>query len=154
MNTNDLAALGTGPPFLFISNKLSYAELPYVVEIVNHAHTILRSIALIQMVQPVAGEAVTTEAVLEFIFRYLFTVLDSTRGAGFRFENVFTPAPGACFLISYICPTKATVHSAGGDRHCVHRVWPYRSYLHYICTLGKTGPALLTDRPYWIALAR
>ncbi len=122
MNTNDLTALGTGPPFIFISNKLSYAGLPYVVEIFNHTHTILSSIALIQMVQPVAGKAVTTETVLEFIFRYLFTVLDSTHSAGFRFETVFTPAPGACFLISYICPTKATVHSAGSNRHCVNHI--------------------------------
>jgi hypothetical protein len=83
MNTNDLTAFGTDPPFLFISNKLSYAELPYVLEIVNHTHTILRPIALIQMVQPVAGKVVTTEAVLEFIFRYLFTVLNSTGGASF-----------------------------------------------------------------------
>jgi hypothetical protein len=82
MNTNNFTAYGTGPLFFFISNKLSYAGLPYVVEIVNHTHTILRSIALIQVVQPVAGKAVTTEAVLEFIFRNLFTVLDSTRGAG------------------------------------------------------------------------
>jgi hypothetical protein len=155
MNTNDLTAFGTGPPFLFISNKLSYAELPYVLEIVNHTHTILRPIALIQMVQPVAGKAVTTETVLEFIFRYLFTVLDSTRGAGFRFETVFTSAPGACFLISYICPTKATVHSAGGNRYYVHCVYFCRSYLHHIYIPGKGlscaayGPTPLGS-PCWV----
>jgi hypothetical protein len=137
MNTNDLTALGTGPPFFFISNKLSYAVLLDVVEIVNHTHTILRSIAFIQVIQPVAGKIVTTEAVLKFIFRYLLTVLDSTGGAGFRFKGVFTPATGACFSVSYICPTEATVHSAGGDRHYVHRVCICRSYLHRIFTLGK-----------------
>lgn len=31
MNTSYLAALGTGPPFLFVSNEMSYAELPYVL---------------------------------------------------------------------------------------------------------------------------
>jgi len=82
MNTNDLTALGTGPPFIFISNKLSYAALLYVVEIINHTHTIPGSIAVIQVAQPVAEKIVTTEAVLEFIFRNLFTVLDSTCGAG------------------------------------------------------------------------
>ena len=137
MNTNDLTTLGTGPLFFFVSNKLSYTGLLYIVEIVNHTHTILRPIALIQVVQPVAGKAVTTEAILEFIFRYLFTVLDSTRGAGFRFETVFTPASGACFLISYICPTKATVHSAGSDRNYVHRVCLCRFYLHHICIPGR-----------------
>ena len=139
MNTNYLTAFGTGPPFLFISNKMSYTGLPYVLEIINHTHTILRSIALIQVFQPVAGKAVTTETVLEFIFRYLFTVLDSTRDAGFRFESVFTSASGACFLISYICPTKATVHSTGGDRHCVDRICFCRSFLHHICFPGKAS---------------
>jgi hypothetical protein len=122
MNTNYLAALGTGPPFLFISNKMSYAELPHVLEILNHTHTIPSSIALIQVVQPVAGKAVTTEAVLDFNFRYLLTVLDSTRDAGFRFEAVVTSATGTCFLIPYICSTKATVHSAGSDQRCANRI--------------------------------
>lgn len=105
MNTNYLTALGTGPPFLFVSNKMSYAELPYVLEIVNHTHTILSSIALIQVFQPVAGKAVTTEAVLDFTFRYLLTVLDSTHDASFRFETVVISATRACFLFSDIGTT-------------------------------------------------
>jgi hypothetical protein len=63
VNTNYLTALKTGPPFLFVHDEMLYAELPYVLEIVNHAHTILGSIALIQVVQPGARKAVTTEAV-------------------------------------------------------------------------------------------
>jgi len=47
MNTNYFTALRTGPTFLFISNKMSYAELTYVLEIVYHTHTIFSSIALI-----------------------------------------------------------------------------------------------------------
>jgi hypothetical protein len=50
MNTNYLATLGTGPPFLFVSNEPSYANLLYVHEIVNHTHTILGPIALIQVI--------------------------------------------------------------------------------------------------------
>jgi len=83
MNTNDLTTLGTGPLFFFVSNKLSYTGLLYIVEIVNHTHTILRPIALIQVVQPVAGKAVTAKAVLEFLFHHLFAVLDSTPDAGY-----------------------------------------------------------------------
>jgi hypothetical protein len=131
MNTNYLTALRTGPPFLFISNKMPYTELPYVLEILNHTHTILGSIAFIQMVQPVAGKAVTTEAVLDFTFCYLCTVLDSTRDAGFRFETVVTSTTRAGFLIPYICTTKATVHSAGSDQRCANRICPRRSYLRH-----------------------
>ena len=54
MHTNNLAALGAGPSFLFVSNKMSYAKLPYAHEIVNHTHAILGSIPLIQVIQPVA----------------------------------------------------------------------------------------------------
>ena len=50
MNTNHLTALGAGPPLLFISYKLSYAKFSYSLEIVDHAHAVLGSIALIQMV--------------------------------------------------------------------------------------------------------
>lgn len=81
MNTDYLAALGTGPPFLFVSNELPKTELLYIHEIVNHAHTILGSIALIQVIQLVARKAVTVEAVPNAAWRYLLTVLDSTGDA-------------------------------------------------------------------------
>ena len=116
MNANYLTALGTGPPFLFVSNEMSYAELVYVLEIVNHTHTILGSIALIQVVQPGARKAVTTEAVPDSTLHYLLTVLDSARDAGFRFDTVVASATGACLLISCICATEAAVHSAGSDQ--------------------------------------
>ena len=83
MNTDYLAALGTGPPFLFVSNELSYADLLYVHEIVNHTHAILGSITLIQVIQPVARKAVTAEAVPDSTLHYLLTVLDSACDAGF-----------------------------------------------------------------------
>ena len=83
MNTDYLAARGTGPPFLFVSNEMSYAELPYAHEIVNHTHTIFGSIALIQVIQPVARKAATAEAVTGFSLPYVLTVLDSARDAGF-----------------------------------------------------------------------
>jgi hypothetical protein len=50
MNAYQLTALGTGPPFLFVSHEVSYAELLYVHEIVNHTHPILGSITLIQVI--------------------------------------------------------------------------------------------------------
>jgi len=100
MNTDHPTALWTSLSFLFVSSEMSYAELSYVLKIVNHTHAIPDSISLIQVVQPGARKAVTIEAVLGPIFRYLLTVLDSARDTGFRFENVFTSATGACLLIS------------------------------------------------------
>jgi hypothetical protein len=83
MNTNYPATLWTGPPFFFVSNELPYADLLYAHEIVNHTHTILRSIALIQVIQPVARKAVTVEAVPRFTLHSLLAVFDSTRDTGF-----------------------------------------------------------------------
>ena len=94
MNTNYLAALGAGPPFLFVSYELSYANLLNVHEIVDHAHAVLGFIALIQVDQPVAREAVTVEAVPDFPLPDLLTVFDSTRDTGFCFDTVVTAATG------------------------------------------------------------
>ena len=51
VNTNQFPALGTGPSFLFATNELPYAELADILEIADHAHAILGSIALIQVCQ-------------------------------------------------------------------------------------------------------
>ncbi len=83
MNTDYLAASGAGPLLLFVSNELPYADLLYVHEIVNHTHTILGSIALIQVIQSVARKAVTAEAVPDSTLHDLLTVLDSAHNAGF-----------------------------------------------------------------------
>ena len=113
MNTEYLAAFRAAPPFFFVSDEMPYAEFSDVLEIADHAHAILGSIPLIQMVQPGAREAVTTEAVLDFGVHDLLTVLDSAYDAGFRFEAVVTPATGAWFLISCVCAAEAAIHSAG-----------------------------------------
>ena len=115
MNAEYLTAFRASPPFFFVSDEMPYAEISYALKIANHAHAVLGSITLIQMVQPVAGEAVTTKAVLDFSVHYLLTVLDSTYDAGFRFEAVVTSATGAWFLISCECAAETAIHSAGSD---------------------------------------
>ena len=61
-----LTAFGAFPPFFFGSHKLPYAEISDIFEIGDHAHAALGSIPLTQMIQPVAGEPVTTKAALDF----------------------------------------------------------------------------------------
>jgi hypothetical protein len=62
---------------------MPYAGFSNVLDIVYHAHAVLGSLPIIQMVQPVAGEPITTKAVLGFGVHYLLTVLDLTYDAGF-----------------------------------------------------------------------
>jgi hypothetical protein len=83
MNTEQLTALGTGPPFLLVSDELPYADLPYIHEIINHAHAVLGSVAMIQVIQPFAGKAVTAEAVPDLALFYFRTVFYSAGDAGF-----------------------------------------------------------------------
>jgi hypothetical protein len=111
---------------------MSYAELLYVHEIVNHTHTILGSIALIQVIQPVARKPVAAEAVPDFTLLYLLAVLDQAGDAGFWFDAVVASATGACLLISCICVTEATIHSAGSDQRCANRICLCRSYLRHV----------------------
>jgi hypothetical protein len=115
MNTEYLTASRAAPPFFFASDEMPYAEFSNILEIFNHAHAILGSIPLVQMVQPGARKAVTTETVLDFRVHYLLTVLDSTCDANFRFEAVITPATWTWFLISCVCDAEAAIHSAGSD---------------------------------------
>jgi hypothetical protein len=124
MNTYQLLALGTGPPILFVSNEMSYAELPYVHEIVDHTHTILGSIALIQVIQPGARKPVTTETVPDLALSYFPTVFDLAYDAGFWFDAVVASATGACIFISCVCDAESAVHSTGSkqrrsDRNCL-----------------------------------
>ena len=115
MNTEHLATLRTSPFFFLAPDEMPYAEFSNVFEIADHAHAILGSVSLIQMVQPGAWEAVTTKAVLGFGIHYLLAVLDSTCYAGFRFEAVVTSATWAWILISCVCDAEAAIHSTGRD---------------------------------------
>jgi hypothetical protein len=76
MNTEHLTAFWADPPFFFGSYEMPYAEIFYVLEVFDHAHAVLGSIPLIQMVQPDARIAVTNKAVLGFGAAHLLTVLD------------------------------------------------------------------------------
>ena len=62
---------------------MSDAELLYEYEIVNHTHSVLGSITLIQVTQPVARKPVTGETIPDITLPYLLTVLDPTYDTGF-----------------------------------------------------------------------
>ena len=116
MNTQYIAARGTGPPFLFVSDEMSYAEFLNMRKVVDHTHAILGSVTFIQMSQPVAGKPVTPETVPDVALPYCFTVLYPAFNAGFRFNAVVAPATGACLLVPGKRATEAAVHSTGRNQ--------------------------------------
>jgi hypothetical protein len=115
MNAEHLAAFRADPPFFFGSYEMPYAEFPNVLKVADHAHAVLGSITLIQMLQPLAGESVTSKAVLDLGVCHLLAVLDFAFYARFGFEAIVTPAAGASILISCECAAKKAIHSAGSD---------------------------------------
>jgi hypothetical protein len=75
MNTHQFTALRTGPSFLFVPDEMPYPILLDLLKIVYHAHAIFGTIALIQVIQPVARKPVTAETVSDFTSPYILTVL-------------------------------------------------------------------------------
>jgi hypothetical protein len=112
MNTQQPAALGTGPFFIFVSNKMPYPVLLDVLKIVDHAHAILGSIPPIQVAESGAWKAVTTETIFDFGGHYLLAVFDAAHGAQ-PFISIFP------YIMSKLrlCSKRRTPHA--GDPFCI-----------------------------------
>ena len=83
MNTNSLATFWTFPPRVFVSDEMPDAKLPDALEIINHAHTILGSIALVQVIQRGTRKAITAETIPHSTLHHLLTGFDPAHDAGF-----------------------------------------------------------------------
>jgi hypothetical protein len=116
MNAEHLTAFRAGPSFFFGSYEMPYAEFPNVLKVADHAHAVFCFITLIQMREPIAGEAVTGKAVLGFGVCYLLAVLDFAFCARFGFVAVIVPATWAWFPLSCECAAETAKHSAGSDQ--------------------------------------
>jgi hypothetical protein len=112
MNTDYLAAFGTGPLFFFVLNEPPDTMFLYVTEIVNHAHAVIFPIPIIQAAQNRTRETFTPDAMPVITARYEFAGLYFAPGAGFHFKIVVPPAPGTWVFDSHVGSAKTTVHSA------------------------------------------
>jgi hypothetical protein len=81
--------------------KKPYAQLLYAREIIDHAHAIFDSISFIQVIQPVAGKSVTTEAVRDFTLpsSSQFLIRQATRVFGLPLSSPRQPGHGFSSLI-------------------------------------------------------
>ena len=79
MNADQFTTFGTDPFLFFIPNEMSDPKFIYHSEIVDHAHSILCSVSLIQMFQSSAGKTITTVGtILDLTLGYLSAVFDFT----------------------------------------------------------------------------
>jgi hypothetical protein len=148
VNTNHIAALGTGPLGRFDSNELPYAEFPDVLKILNHAHPVLGSVTHIQMFETGTRKDGATEAVFESAVHDLLAVLNSAGHAGCRFMLIVSAATRTCFyvLISSISTTQATVHVTRSNQRCAKRFGLYRASWCHIRISAKAESNPVSQR--------
>ncbi len=78
MNTNHLTTFRTKPFLFFFLNEMPDPKFIYHCEIVDHAHSIICSIALIQLFQPGTRKfATTVGTILDFATSNLFAISNS-----------------------------------------------------------------------------
>jgi len=113
MHTNYLATLWACPFFFFLSYEISYAGSFYILQIINHTHTVFCSIAVIEMLQVFTWEAVAIKAILDFVFCHQNTCFNFAHDAGLRLGTIVCPATGTRVFFSQVCTAQPAVHSAG-----------------------------------------
>ena len=133
MNRKQPAARGAGPSFFLAPDELPYAGLAYILQVFNHAHGVLRSVTLVQVLQPGAGIAFAPEAVPGPTLCDLLTVLDPAPNARNRFVNIIAQAAGAPLFIPDKRVTETAVHPAGGDQPGWNRMCFCRFCLLHDC---------------------
>jgi hypothetical protein len=79
MNANHFTAFGTDPFLFFIPNEMPDPEFIDHFEIIDHAHSVLIPVSLVQMFQPIARKTIATSRTIHDIsFSELFAVFDFT----------------------------------------------------------------------------
>jgi hypothetical protein len=83
MNAEYLAALGTGPFFLFLYHEIPDAEFLDIVEVFDHAHAVPGSVPRVQTNEPGTGITSAGETVFNPDLLKGRTVLDRACNARF-----------------------------------------------------------------------
>lgn len=116
VHTNHCPATRAHPLGLFIPDKTLYPRHAYRLEIVDHAHAVIRSVTLIQVYQQLARKARTVPAVTCLTSHPPLTILDSTGDAGLRFDAVVAAATRTSIPSPQVCAAQRTVHPTGSDQ--------------------------------------
>jgi hypothetical protein len=122
MNTNYFAARGTCPLVLFLFDEMSYADLLYVLKIINHAHSVVISVSYVEAVQQVAWAFPASGAVPQIASLEHITLFYPAQGSGLWLQTVIAPAPRARVLFPDKGAAEAAVHAAGCDQARSYRL--------------------------------
>ena len=122
VDADQLSALNACPLLLFVSDEAPYAGGLYAFEILDHAHAVFRSVALIKLFQPGAGKLFAADAELCLTALYPVTVFYSARQSAYLFNGIITPTTRAYILLSRISHAQPAVHPARSDQARGNRI--------------------------------
>ncbi len=111
------AAHPAGPTFLLFLNEFSYARIPDIGKVVEHAHAVPAPVALVQPFQPGAGIGVALETIGTFCYFQFLAVPDNALFAVPGHIGAVRPAARAQFFIPQISTAEGAIHPTGCDHY-------------------------------------
>ena len=127
MNTKQITASGTGPFILFTPDEASHAVILQILEILDHAHSVVGPVPFIELLQTSTGNVVACGAVFHPATLPLFTGFDAAKHAGLRFPAVLCLTARTGVGQPHIGPAQSAVHSARRDQGRAHPLFSCRS---------------------------
>ncbi len=115
MHTKKFAALRTNPICLLLSDELLHSNRLDALQICDCAHSVLHSIALVQMLHRSTRELAARGAEPLPSRCKVFAVLDGAIDAGLRFVGIVTPTSRTWIAVAKMSTTQCTVYSARRD---------------------------------------
>lgn len=125
------SATSTGPFGLFLTKKLTQADVSDSPKIFDHAHAVLCAITLIQMSQSPAREVGAVAAKLSTTRS---AILDFAAGTGGKFRFILGSAARTAISCAQEGVAKAAIHSARGNKFRFGQAAGSRFLCHHLAS--------------------
>ena len=116
MNTNRPTTTGTRPFGFFSLDEFPQPAGLDVLQILNHAHAVLRTVASVQTVEERTGKTRASGAGISRVTAHDAAIPDFAIAAGLGFVGIIGPAAGTLIPFALIGHAKRAIHPAGGDK--------------------------------------
>ncbi len=116
MNADRTPALRTVPLYLFILNKLSNPHRFNFFQVLDLAHVVFRTVAIIEMFQPLTGKTGAVKTKPGFAVLKMLAILYAATHSGGGLVHVGQAAAMAGIGFSQISQANAAIHPTGGNK--------------------------------------
>ena len=121
MDAHGTVTFRAGPTLLLARDELPDTMISYALEVLDHAHVVVLSVARIELYQSPAGVLRTLKAVGRFLLLSDSTLFDDARRAVVRLARTLGQTPVAPVLLPKEADTDPAVHPTGCDELGVDR---------------------------------